>query len=119
MSLAGKSALVTGGGRGIGRAIAEELARAGAHVTVVGRTRAELDAVAAATGGAGEVADLSSRDDIRRFLEVLRSSGRRIDVLVNNAGIAESAPFVDTSDDAYDRMMDVNVTAPFLLTRAL
>jgi 3-hydroxybutyrate dehydrogenase len=119
MSLSGKTALVTGGGRGIGRAIAERLSRAGLSVIVAGRTRTDLDEVARSIDGAALVVDLADRRDVDRALSELSSTGKIVDVLINNAGIAESSPFADTTDEAWDRMMAVNVTAPFSLARRL
>ena len=118
MSLSGKTALVTGGGRGIGRAIAERLSAAGARVVVTGRTRTEIDEVAQATGGLAITADLAERSQVERLVGKLERSGR-VDVLINNAGIADSAPFERTSDELWDRAMAINVTAAFLLCRAL
>jgi NAD(P)-dependent dehydrogenase (short-subunit alcohol dehydrogenase family) len=118
MVLAGKLALVTGGGRGIGAAIARRLAGDGARVVVTGRTTAEIDAVAADTGGVAVRADLADRADTDRMLRALGELGR-IDVLVNNAGVAASAP-LDRSDDAmWDRIVEINATAPYRLIRAL
>jgi NAD(P)-dependent dehydrogenase (short-subunit alcohol dehydrogenase family) len=119
MPLAGKTALVTGGGRGIGRAIAERLFALGARIVVSGRTAAEIDAVAAALGGLAICMDMADRASIRAGLEALRERVGRIDVLVNNAGVADSAPFERTSDDLWDRTMAVNVHAAFALCRGL
>ena len=119
MSLVGKTALVTGGGRGIGRAIAERLASAGAKVFVCGRTAADLEVVAGAIGGEARVVDLLDRAATARLAQALLERHGRIDVLVNNAGIAESAPLAATTDEAFDRTMALNVTAPFVLARAL
>src|ERR1700681_790323 len=86
-------ALVTGGGRGIGRAIASQLAHAGATVTVLGRNRATLDeAVAAGDAHFADVADVADQAAINAA--ITKAAARRpIDILVANAGIAESAPF--------------------------
>ena len=119
MSLAGKTALVTGGGRGIGRAIAAQLAADGAKVVVTGRTKAELDEVAAATNGFAVVLDLVDRAALSAALPRLLEEAGPIDVLVNNAGAAESAPFDRTPDELWDRMMALNAAAPFALCRAL
>jgi len=119
VELAGKTALVTGGGRGIGRAIAIRLAADGARVVVTGRTTAEIEDAARATGGVAMACDMADRTDIAALLTRLDAEVGRIDVLVANAGFAESAPYHATSDEAWDRMMAVNATAPFLLTRAL
>jgi 3-hydroxybutyrate dehydrogenase len=119
VELAGKTALVTGGGRGIGRAIAIHLAGRGARVVVTGRTTAEIDEVATATGGLAIACDMADRAQIAALLERLGQEVGRVDVLVANAGVAESAPYATTSDEAWDRMMAVNATAPFLLARGL
>lgn len=100
--------LVTGGGRGIGRAIAAELTRAGATVTVLGRQRAALDEVIAA-GDAhfAEVADVA--DQAAVGAAVAKAAARQpIDILVANAGIAESAPFAKSDAALFQRMMAVN-----------
>ncbi len=119
MELAGKTALVTGGGRGIGRAIAVALAAHGAKVVVTGRTHAEIDEVARVTGGTAMPCDMADRAQIAALVARLGRDVDRVDVLVANAGVAESATCAATSDEAWDRMMAVNATAPFLLARAL
>lgn len=121
MSLAGRTALITGGGRGIGRAIAERLSALGARVVVSGRTEAEITEAAAALAGLALPMDLADRASIARGLQTLKEDlgVARVDVLVNNAGTAESAPVGKTSDELWDRMMAVNVHAAFALMRAL
>lgn len=119
MSLEGRIALVTGGGRGIGRAIAERLARDGARVVVAGRTQAELDETAAAVSGVAFRLDVGDRQAALAALAALTAQVGPIDILVNNAGVAESAPLDRTSDEAWDRMLAVNVTGAFALCRAL
>jgi NAD(P)-dependent dehydrogenase (short-subunit alcohol dehydrogenase family) len=118
MSAAGKLALVTGGGRGIGAAIARRLAADGARVVVTGRTAGEIDAVAAETGGVALRCDLADRADTDRMLAALATLGQ-VDILVNNAGIAESAPLDRVSDASWDRILELDATAPFRLIRAL
>lgn len=119
MSLEGRIALVTGGGRGIGRAIAERLAQSGARVVVAGRTQAEIDETAAAIGGVAVRLDVADREGALAALTALTARVGPIDVLVNNAGVAESAPFDRTTDAMWDRMLAVNVTGAFVLCRAL
>ncbi|MCX5743296.1 MAG: SDR family NAD(P)-dependent oxidoreductase [Proteobacteria bacterium] len=116
--LATRRALVTGGGRGIGAAIARKFAEAGAHVTICGRTPREIDVVAAEIGGVAVVADLTDRASTDRMLAEVRAAGA-IDVLVNNAGVAESASLDRTDDAMWDRIMELDATAPFRITRAL
>lgn len=101
-------ALVTGGGRGIGREIAATLARAGATVTVLGRHRATLDEAVAA--GAAHFASVADVADQAAVSAAIAEAARRqpIDILVANAGIAESAPFGKSDAALFRRMMDVN-----------
>jgi NAD(P)-dependent dehydrogenase (short-subunit alcohol dehydrogenase family) len=114
-NLTGKRALVTGGGRGIGAACARELAAAGARVVVCGRSVADLQAVAESIKGEAMVVDLLDRADADRFL----ASVGHVDVLVNNAGAAESAALEKTTDAMWDRIMELDATSPFRVTRAL
>ncbi len=113
--LAGKLALVTGGGRGIGAAIARALALAEARVVVCGRTAAEIDELAREIGGVAVRTDLTNRESTDRMLASLGT----VDVLVNNAGVAESASLERTTDELWDRILELDVTAPFRITRAL
>jgi NAD(P)-dependent dehydrogenase (short-subunit alcohol dehydrogenase family) len=101
-------ALVTGGGRGIGREIASTLAHAGATVTVLGRNRATLDdAVASGSAHFASVADVA--DQVAVSAAIAEAAARQpIDILIANAGIAESAPFGKSDAALFRRMMDVN-----------
>lgn len=101
-------ALVTGGGRGIGRAVAAALARQGVTVTVLGRGRAALEeAVAAGDAHFADVADVTDRASIGA--SIARAAERQpIDILIANAGAAESAPFAKSDAALFARMMDVN-----------
>lgn len=106
--IAGKHAIVTGGGRGIGQAIAKALTERGARVSVISRTVHEHD---------GASADVTSEDQVRRAFEACRTKNGPIEILVNNSGIAESAPLMRTGLAMWERIMATNVTGTFLCTR--
>lgn len=121
--LAGHHAVVTGGGRGIGAAVAELLAEQGAAVTVIGRNAESLArtvaAIAANSGGAAaaEIADLAEPEQIERAFSAAAARLGPVAILVNNAGIALSAPFHRTDLELWNKMLAVDATAPFLCTR--
>lgn len=114
--------LVTGGGRGIGRAIALRFAREGAWVAVAARTSPELDLVAEEierAGGRGLAAQMNLRDFGSVEAAVYRSiewAGGTLDVLVNNAGVFDVVPFDELRVDDFNRMLEVNLMGPFLVT---
>jgi NAD(P)-dependent dehydrogenase (short-subunit alcohol dehydrogenase family) len=116
--LRGRNALVTGGSRGIGLAIARELAELGASVLVVARTRADVDEVALEIGGAGLAADVTSEADRARITAAARERGP-LHVLVHNAGSNIRSPLVGYDDLTIQRMIALNLTAPILLSRDL
>ena len=113
-------ALVTGGGRGIGRAIALRLAGDGLAVAIAARSRDQLDDTARAAGSRALplVLDVTDAAAIAAAVERTERELGPIDVLINNAGIAESAAFAKTDPEFWDRHFTVNVRAPYLLTRA-
>ena len=113
--LAGRHALITGASRGIGAAIARELARLGAELTLVARDHAALAKTAEPLGAHAHAADVTSADDVRR----LTNDVRPVDILVNNAGGAESAPFARTDAALWQRMIDLNLTSAYRVTHAL
>jgi 2-deoxy-D-gluconate 3-dehydrogenase len=124
IDLAGKVALVTGAGRGIGRAIAVGLAEAGADVCVTARTVAEIDETAEAVGALGRStlavpADATDAKAVVRVVERAVAELGGLQILVNNAGIDLAKPLLDTDEDGYDRVMDTNVKSMFLFTRAV
>jgi len=122
--LSGRSALVTGAGRGIGRAIALSLASAGADVAVTARSSKELDETAAAIRALGRraeaiVCDVSERIQVDAMIARVRTALGDPLILVNNAGIAASAKLTDTTDEMWDRMLRVNASGAFYCTRAV
>jgi len=108
-----RRALVTGGGRGIGAGIARELAAAGWHVTVTGRTSEQVEEVAAEIGGAAVVGDVSKREDVERML----AAAGPIELLVANAGIAAWEDSWETDPDEWWRIFEVNVLGVYLSCR--
>ena len=123
-TLDGDVALVTGAGRGIGRSVAIDLARRGAAVAVVARTSSEIEAVAReieAGGGRARAfaCDVSDPAAVRGLAAAAREAGfGDVSVLVNNAGLAESAPFLKMPLDLWQKMMRVNVESAVLVTQA-
>jgi 3-hydroxybutyrate dehydrogenase len=118
-TLAGQHAVVTGGGSGIGAAVAEALLRAGARVTLMGRNAQRLDAQRENFSGLGEVACISVDVTSEESVEQAFAQAGAIDILVNNAGQAQAAPFTHTDMALWQRMLDVNLTGVFLGTRAV
>ena len=115
---ADQHAVVTGGGSGIGAAIAAALAEAGARVTLIGRNADKLAACAERLGAAHEQADVTRYDEVEAALARAAENNGTISILVNNAGAAESAAFEKTDDALWDRMLAVNLTGVFNCTRA-
>jgi NAD(P)-dependent dehydrogenase (short-subunit alcohol dehydrogenase family) len=116
----GQVALVTGGGRGIGAGIARELADAGMKVAVSARTPEQVQEVADEIGGLAVVADVSSKDAVEAMVEQVERELCPIDLLVNNAGIADWGDKAWESDpDEWWRVFEINVLGPFLVTRAV
>ncbi|HXO20631.1 MAG TPA: SDR family NAD(P)-dependent oxidoreductase [Thermoanaerobaculia bacterium] len=123
MNLAGRKAVVTGGGRGIGAAVARALAAEGAAVLVAARSTAEVEGVAAELRAAGHEAWAESCDvtDPAAVAGLARAAGERmgaVDILVNNAGIANSAPLKAITLELWNRTFAVNATGTFLCTQA-
>ena len=112
--LTGRTAVVTGSTRGLGRAFAQALAEAGANVVIVGRDASEAAAVSEeirtlGVASLGVAADVTSRDDVERLLEQTVKEFGRADILVNNAGVCIHKPAVDVTDDEWRYVMGVNV----------
>ena len=115
-SLEGKTALVTGASRGIGRAIAAELAAAGASVVLGYRSgQEEAEALAAEIGGRAVQADVSSADEALRLVE----EAGDVDVLVNNAGLTRDGLLARMSDDDWRAVLETNLSSVFYTCRAV
>jgi len=121
-SLAGKVAIVTGASRGIGRAISVALGGEGASVVLAARAVAKLEEVAEEVkeaGGEAEivVTELREEDSIKNLVRAISEKFGRLDVLINNAGVTHSAALPETATEDWDRCMQVNSRAPFILCR--
>jgi NAD(P)-dependent dehydrogenase (short-subunit alcohol dehydrogenase family) len=111
--LEGRHALITGGGTGIGAAAARALSAAGARLSLLGRRMQPLLAVAEELGGSAIGCDVTDPDEIRNAFDEARIRGGPIEMLVVNAGIAESAPFHKMSRESWDKVIATNLTAAF------
>ena len=119
--LAGRLALVTGSSRGIGRAIAEGYAAAGARVLINGRDAAAIDAAVKAIGKSAIAApfDVTSKAAIEAAVEKIEKDIGPIDILVNNAGMQQRAPFVDFPEEGWRKVIATNLDSVFFVTQAV
>ena len=118
--LDGQHALITGGGTGIGAAIAKALAAEGAALSLVGRRREPLEALAAELANAVAIpADVTDEDRVAGMIEAAHRAHGHVSILIANAGAAESAPLAKTSLDAWEAMIRINLTGAFLSARAV
>ena len=122
-SVAGKTAIVTGGSRGLGKMIAHGFVENGVKTYITARKAEACEATAAELSEGGVCialpADISTTAGRNLFVEAIKQRESKIDILVNNAGAAWGASFEDYPDDGYDKVMDINVRAVFMLTRDL
>jgi NAD(P)-dependent dehydrogenase (short-subunit alcohol dehydrogenase family) len=122
-SVAGKTPIVTGGSRGIGKMIAEGFVENGVKTYITARKAEACEATAAELSVNGVCialpADISTTSGRNLFVKAIKQREKKIDILVNNAGAAWGASFEDYPDDGYDKVMDINVRAVFMLTRDL
>ncbi|HYP85681.1 SDR family oxidoreductase [Variovorax sp.] len=122
-SLKGRSALVTGGSRGIGRMIAEGFLAQGARVYISARKAEACDAAAREMSALGTCvslpADVSTPDGVQALVAALQKHEESLDILVNNAGAAWGAPYESFPESGWDKVVDLNMKTPFFLTQAL
>lgn len=118
MALNGRSAVITGGGRGIGVAVARQLRAAGARVLVAARTAAQVERVAGELDLMWTTCDVADPDSVRKLAQVAEARLGQVDILVNNAGIASSAAVKAITLEDWNRVMAVNATGTFLCTQA-
>jgi meso-butanediol dehydrogenase/(S,S)-butanediol dehydrogenase/diacetyl reductase len=122
MNIKGKMALITGGGSGIGAAIAERFVADGAKVCITGRRKEMLEKVAKSLPS-GKVAicsgDVSKEEDVERVVETAVKFGGKLDVLVNNAGISPAAPVAELDPKTWQQVIGVNLTGPYLMMKAV
>ena len=131
VDLTGKTAIVTGGSRGIGRAISEALAQAGANVVIAARTEDDASSlpgtihkttedIKALGGNALAVrCDVTSAEDVQRMVETAIESFGAVDILINNAGVLNGASFLEMEEADFDNIWRVNLLGPFLCSRAV
>ncbi|WP_395647754.1 SDR family oxidoreductase [Terricaulis sp.] len=122
-SLKGRTALITGGSRGIGKMIAEGFLTQGAKVYISARKGGALEETAKELSKLGSITpivlDASGADGARQMAEAYLKHESKLDILVNNAGAAWGAPFTEFPESGWDKVMDLNVKTPFFLTQAL
>lgn len=123
MRLAGKTALITGGANGIGRATARKFLEEGARVAICDLSEEALEDVRESSQGAGELltikCDVTSENEVSSMIENVIAAFGHIDILINNAGITADAQLVKMTTDQFDRVLDVNLKGVFLCTRAV
>src|SRR5712692_5569946 len=124
MELKGQIAIVTGGGRGIGRAIALALAREGADIIIAELDQAGAKRTAEEVGALGRrslatATDVTSRADLRAMVDRAKAEFGRIDILINNAGIYRAASTLDVTEDHWDAIMNINAKAVFFASQAV
>lgn len=123
-SLSGKNALITGAGKGIGKALAIALAKEGVNVALLARTASDLQAVADEVENEGvkaiiAVADVSDIKSVNTAVESAEASLGSIDILINNAGIAAFGTFMELSPEEWEKILKVNLFGPYYTTRAV
>ncbi|GAF66764.1 putative dehydrogenase [Bacillus sp. TS-2] len=120
----GKTALITGSGKGIGKATAIALAKEGVHVGLLARTEADLKAVISEIESTGvnvayAIADISSQEQVEKAVESIKNELGYFDILINNAGIGKFGGFLDLSPEEWKEIIDVNLLGTYYVTRAV
>jgi NAD(P)-dependent dehydrogenase (short-subunit alcohol dehydrogenase family) len=120
-SLAGKTAVISGGTTGIGLAIAQRFVAEGAHVVIFGRRQAQLDEAVKRIGGQVTAiqADAANLDDLNRVASVVRSEGRTVDIVVSNAGFTEQAPIDTLTPEHFDKAFNLMARGPVFLVQKM
>lgn len=123
-SLKNKLAVVTGAGRGIGRALSIGLAEAGADVVLLARTRGDLEETAAIIQESGQKAyiiptDVTSREEIQEAVKYIESQGKNIDILINNAGMNIRSNALEVTDEEWQKIMDTNLKSAFMMSQEI
>jgi 3-oxoacyl-[acyl-carrier protein] reductase len=124
VSLQGKNAIITGAGKGIGRAIAIALANEGVNVGLIARTQTDLDKVESELKADGvkvslATADVSSNDEVNKAIDKIKSDFGSIDILINNAGIAKFGKFLELDISDWEKIIQVNLMGTYYVTRAV
>ncbi|WP_068621005.1 3-ketoacyl-ACP reductase [Paenibacillus tuaregi] len=125
MELKNKNALITGAGKGIGRAVAEALAKEGVHLGLISRTEADLSSLAEELQGKYGVkvsiapADISNAEEAQRAAAKIKQELGDVNILINNAGIAKFGTFVEMDPEEWKRILDVNLMGTYNVTRAI
>ncbi|WP_026899066.1 SDR family oxidoreductase [Daejeonella oryzae] len=124
MSLKNKIAIITGASRGIGKAIAQNLAKDGVHVILTARNQQDLNEAVESIGREGGKAtafslDISDEKAVGNFIDQIKKITDSVDILINNAGIGSFAPVTETETQFWDQVMDVNVKGTFLMCKHL
>ncbi|HWW42778.1 3-ketoacyl-ACP reductase [Pedobacter sp.] len=123
-SLQGRNALITGAGKGIGRALAIELAKEGVHVGLVARTKADLDKVAEELSAwpvkvVTAIADVSNIAEVNAAVAEIKAGLGTVDILINNAGISSFGSFMELEPERWEQIVKVNLFGPYYVTRAV
>lgn len=121
-NLEGKTAIITGGSRGLGKAMAQALSEAGAKVAIISRTESELEKTAAEINSSGgnctyKALDILNREDFKEFVENLYEENGSVDILINAAGVNKRYPFLDFPENDWDQVLNTNLKSVYQLSQ--